>query len=341
MLFDFGQKALGKLAVATLSLAYLGLAVCGNLILAGILLVLSPIFREHGGFSECFYFVWMTFHLRAYGEVTTTSKAGGIIRLIVVIIGSLCWVAPLSVVARRCVLEESNRLFSSGPGAGYQAMLTKVARSIVLPYSSCLIAIVILAGVYHAAADQESCDEMDQCIYGNDLRLLLETFHGASYGDRLPTSTGQRVVACVVASLGYLWRQIAVLLLLVGIDQKAVAKRYALALVVGFACFAIVGCPCLAAVNVASSLSSEPEKNFGISFYYIWMTYNGRAYGDVAPQGSAGKELVGFLAALTGNLGWVWPLLLVMRSSLLQSLSDSVRTAPQPDVIGALGPTSA
>jgi hypothetical protein len=90
---------------------------------------------------------------------------------------------------------------------------------------------------------------------------------------------------------------------------------------------ALIGCLIFAALNIAvggndsgRSSSCLSECNYATSLYYTWMAYHGRSYGEVSPNmDHAGESVVAVLIVMMGNMGWVFPLLLAVRESVLEA----------------------
>merc|ERR1712032_468295 len=153
----------------------------------------------------------------------------------------------------------------------------------------------------------------------------------------IPHNGGQRFAACIVAALGYLWRQLVLILLLTRINQSRLARKYAKAVCISYASLAGFGCLMFAALNIAvggqapdqsSSCLSESECSYATSLYYTWMSYHGRSYGDVSPDmDHAGESAVAVLIVMMGNMGWVFPLLWAVRESILEAVRSTVHPA--------------
>ncbi|CAE7649642.1 unnamed protein product [Symbiodinium sp. CCMP2592] len=343
LLFQMKQKSLLRLAATSLAVWYVTTALVGNLLLSALMLIREDDAVEDVGheaepsYGIWLYFAWMTYHLRAFGEVSPHGFVQDLVSLLIVMMGSLCWVLPLFTVARQTVLDPGASLFSSGPNGQFKPLCRRAVQAVALPYGCCVIVLLILAGIYFALCTADECSVTEYIGYGGALHLLWTTFHGATWGHVSPEGGVQQAVACIVASLGYLWRQLVLLLLLRSINQREIARKYTGALLGTYSCFALLGNLILAAVVLAVDMNSVGG-SYGTSLYYAWMTYHGRAYGEYAPM-SAGGEAIAALLACLGNLGWVWPLLLVVRSSVLATVLSTVvpmESAPQAaQVVGA------
>merc|ERR1712032_15803 len=157
----------------------------------------------------------------------------------------------------------------------------------------------------------------------------------------IPHNGGQRFAACIVAALGYLWRQLVLILLLTRINQSRLARKYAQAVCISYASLAGFGCLMFAALNIAvggqapdQSSSCLSECSYATSLYYTWMSYHGRSYGDVSPDmDHAGESVVAVLIVMMGNMGWVFPLLWAVRESILEAVPSTVRPAADASVI--------
>jgi len=75
--------------------------------------------------------------------------------------------------------------------------------------------------------------------------------------------------------------------------------------------------------------------DFGVAFYYVWMVFHARAYGEISPVSDA-DHVVGAFIGLAGAFCWIVPLLLVARKAVLDVVLSKVTTAEhqQPEVIG-------
>lgn len=282
MFVCMSQDSLAFMAAKAFWLAYFCTALLANFILAAGLSADCLAAEESWMSEKCdygsqLYFAWMTFHLRAYGEVAPTGPGSNFISLIIVMFGSLCWVVPLFTVARIC------------------------------------FGIIMLFAVLWAAMCSGGCYDAAciDCDFGNVFHVLLSTFHGATWGHLYPRWPFEQFLACVVASMGYLWRQVVLLLLLLQIDQHQIALKYAKALLVTYFLFAVLGNLIVSGLNTAAA---EAEENWGYGniLYYTWMSYHGRAYGEYYPMGAAQE----FLACVMTATGHLEPRTLVVRRCL-------------------------
>lgn len=123
MFVCMSQDSLAFMAAKAFWLAYFCTALLANFTLAAGLSADCLAAEESWMSEKCdygsqLYFAWMTFHLRAYGEVAPTGPGSNFISLVIVMFGSLCWVVPLFTVARKtgrdCSLLALKGL--SGPG---------------------------------------------------------------------------------------------------------------------------------------------------------------------------------------------------------------------------------
>merc|ERR1712032_1743032 len=143
----------------------------------------------------------------------------------------------------------------------------------------------------------------------------------------IPHNDGQRFAACIVATLGYLWRQLVLILLLTRINQRKLARKYATAVCISYACMAGFGCLIFAALNIAVG-GQASDHSYATSLYYTWMSYHGRSYGEVSPNmDHAGESVVAVLIVMMGNMGWVFPLLLALQESIQEAVLSVVRPA--------------
>lgn len=318
------QVPLLQLTGSAFAITYMCLSVVGNLLFAGILSGLESTCGENPcPLSALFYYTWMTFHMRAFGDISPTGDASFAVGSLVAMLGHLCWAIPLLAIARNTVLDPNERLFSSGPNGGFKGLLKKTGIAVLLPYGVFVCMMLVLAGVYEATADIK-------LGYGTSLLLVWSTFHGAAWGHIAPVTNGQRAVACLAASGGYLWRQIVLVLLLRAVDHGSLAAKFAKALTASYVVLALLGSFILAGINLGVGAGGD----YGTSLYYVWMTYHGRSYGDYHPEG-LGEDIVAIAVVMIGNLGWVCPLVLVIRASVLLTVVSSVSTGPAPTVIGA------
>merc|ERR1712032_1267339 len=181
LLTHMKQLALRRLVAVTLVASYVCLALIGGLVMAGcIMAAISSENREHDlSYGDYFYFVWMTFHMRAYGDILPPSAfVATALSVITAMAGNMCWALPLLVVVRRTLLDPGAMLFSTGPEGGFKAWCAKAAFAIALPYILCFVLILLLTAIFNAVQDQDSCK---QCGFGDDFSMLLATFHGAAW----------------------------------------------------------------------------------------------------------------------------------------------------------------
>jgi len=330
------QLVLMRLVAVTLVTSYVSLALIGSLVMAGFIMATTS--SEHGDhdfeYGDYFYFVWMTFHMRAYGDILPPSAAvGTALSVITAIAGNMCWALPLLVVVRRTLLDPGAMLFSTAPEGGFQGWFAKAAFAIALPYVLCFMLILLLAAIYHTVQDEDLCESENSCGFGDDFSVLLATFHGATWGHIVPSNDGQRFAACIVATLGYLWRQFVLILLLTRMNQSKLARKYATAVCISYACMAGFGCLIFAALNIAVGGQASGH-GYATSLYYTWMSYHGRSYGEVSPNmDHAGESVVAVLIVMMGNMGWVFPLLLAIRESILEAVLSTVRPAEDAPTI--------
>lgn len=337
MFVCMSQDSLAFMAAKAFWLAYFCTALLANFTLAAGLSADCLAAEESWMSEKCdygsqLYFAWMTFHLRAYGEVAPTGPGSNFISLVIVMFGSLCWVVPLFTVARKTLLDPGARLFSAGPEGTFRPWCCKAFKAVVLPYLICF-GIIMLFAVLWAAMCSGGCYDAAciDCDFGNVFHVLLSTFHGATWGHLYPRWPFEQFLACVVASMGYLWRQVVLLLLLLQIDQHQIARKYAKALLVTSFLFAVLGNLIVSGLNTAAA-EAEENCGYGNILYYTWMSYHGRAYGEYNPIGAA-QEFLACVTTATGHLAWVVPLLLVVRSSVLSAVLSTVR--PAEDAPGA------
>eukprot|EP00435_Cladocopium_sp_Y103_P028602 s41_g7.t1 len=275
------QESLALMAGKGFCLAYFCTALLANFILAAGLSVdcvasHSTWMSDQCGYGSQLYFAWMTFHLRAYGKVAPTGPVSNVISLVIVMFGSLCWVVPLFSVARKTLLDPGAQLFSSGPEGTFRPWCCKAFKAVVLPYLICF-GIILLFSIVWATMCSGGCSDAEciDCDFGNVFHVLLSTFHGATWGHLYPSWPVEQFLACVVASMGYLWRQVVLLLLLRQIDQHRIAGKYAKALLVTYFLFAVLGNLIVAGLNMAAAVDGE-DWGYGNFLYYTWMSYHGR-----------------------------------------------------------------
>eukprot|EP00929_Paragymnodinium_shiwhaense_P078825 TRINITY_DN40896_c0_g1_i1.p1 TRINITY_DN40896_c0_g1~~TRINITY_DN40896_c0_g1_i1.p1 ORF type:complete len:193 (-),score=21.45 TRINITY_DN40896_c0_g1_i1:776-1354(-) len=170
------------------------------------------------GYGDFVYYAWMTFHMRASGDLYPIGLASEVLSLLIVLAGNTCWVLPLMFVARKTVLDPAALLFSAGDDGRFKILLPRAFKSVVLPYFTCLILCLLLSCIGYASAG-EDCDHFDdygddydehgdyvpgECTFGGNFYMLLTTFHGATWGHIYPWSHGQIFACAVMASAGYL-----------------------------------------------------------------------------------------------------------------------------------------
>lgn len=75
--------------------------------------------------------------------------------------------------------------------------------------------------------------------------------------------------------------------------------------------------------------------DFGIAFYYVWMLFHARTFGEISPHSEADHVLGAFIT-FCGALCWIVPLLWVARKSIMDVAIGKVASIdePQPTVVG-------
>jgi hypothetical protein len=115
---------LANIAAAALSLTYILLVTIGNITFAGIIVASDgPLCRasqqlrsewdiaaeETGEVDGCFfggvfYYVWLSFHSRAYGDLIPAATLEDVVSVCVVVASASCWLVPILTVLRRASL---------------------------------------------------------------------------------------------------------------------------------------------------------------------------------------------------------------------------------------------
>jgi hypothetical protein len=368
-----GQSSLARLGSVALVVAYGALAVAGNLALAGALVVVAGGAEYSPGesFGKGIYFAWMTFHSRSYGDLAPASVAEDTVTCFIVFAGTFGWLAPLLLVARTAALNTARHL--QDPVAG-KTLLMPALMATFSPYFANFVILLILAGIY-TASDPSICtldceeglcpdmsDTSQKCGFGPGLFILLTTFHGNAFGHYLPSTHGQVAMACIAAALGFLWRHGIVILLLRAAGQPMLAKQSAIVFGVTYLSLAVLGNFVLAAavVGVCSGgpicsgshnlqrlwssghvedmdLALVPAEgcNFGVVFYYMWMTFHGRAYGEIVPVTTA-EEVLSLCSVVSGACCWTIPVLIMVRRTSLVGVLQEVTSGAPPTVLGVV-----
>lgn len=336
------QKTLAKLGGLALLTLYLSLAFVGNLVFAAMIPPDGLCKGGEGGgcgsFNARFYFAWQTFHLRAYGDLSPEKESTGsfLISLFIAMSGSFCWLAPMLMISRRSAIRSPSQRLLSNLEGGFRTILRRAAFAILLPYAVCLFVLLVLLGIY-VSADPTECDydcDRDRSSY---FLLLLTTFHGVTYGHLVPVTGVQQAVVCIVASMGYLLRQVVLALLLRSVSQFALVRRQVLILSANYILWAVVGCSVLAALNgeiaTRGSPACDDECRYSSSFYYIWMSFHGRPYGDLHPV-STREKMIALVTVTLGHIAWAVPLVAMLRLSVLCTVLETSSEKAEPEIIG-------
>jgi hypothetical protein len=206
--------------------------------------------------------------------------------------------------------------------------MLKLAEDIVLPYMSCFCSILLLT-LLASVLPQPRNEDGTEADFGTLFWLHLTSFHGGTWGHVIPVSPVQRAIACVIASGGYMWRQIVFVLLLRQINQAANAKRYCRALAGGYLISSLGGCLLLAAINFGIGAHSAFD-HFAHFMYFTWMSYHVRGHGELAPNTSRPAEaLIAVIIVAAGNIAWVYPFVIVINTSLMHTtLATGVTVKP-------------
>jgi len=293
-----------------------------------------------------FYFVWMSFHARPYGDLHPTRPSEEFVVTLVLFCSTLAWALPVLLVARRYVFD--SQIFPPERSWSMPATL----KAIVAPYAVCFSLLVALAGIGASSCTEER--EYSMCQYDRALFVLISTFHGACWGHIIPRTAEQAFTSCVAASLGYLWRPVMVLLILRIAAQSGFARFGAKLFLWSYVSFAFIGNLVFAGVSVSLGGQSDDWTfcnkvkhtaktwkeeasgcDFGVAFYYVWMVFHARAYGEISPVSDA-DHVVGAFIVLAGAFCWIVPLLLFARKAVLDVVLSKITTVenPQPEVIG-------
>lgn len=338
-----GQDKLAKHGALALGLLYLLLTLPVNLVISIVMVVGDGTMAEEG-IGRAFYFLWMTFHSRCYGDLVPNSALEDVCTIMVQLAGTAAWLVPLLIVARSAALNTARRLQSPVPG---KTLLQDSLAATLLPYLINGIAILILSGIY-VTLDPDDCNE--DCGYGNALFLLLTTFHGNAFGHTYPRTHGQAVVASIIASLGFLWRHVVAILVLRVVRQPVLAKIAGVALSLTYILLAVFfnlafagiivasdGHLCRASQRLRSEWDNAAEETggcfFGGIFYYIWLSFHSRAYGELTADATL-EDLVSVVVVVASALCWLVPIFAVLRQASIIGILQEVTSGAPPTVLG-------
>ena len=195
--------------------AYLG-CIGGLCVMAALLTAIEPSDAQTCGYdnSECplsslgngFWFVWVTFHACAYGDILPQTDTGRVI-------AALCSGAGYLFFVFVCLTAFVALQQPSGTAAAVlrQAVLERFKKC--LPSYGAVVAGIIVLGVFFDAANAvESADENEDMPTLQGIFFAWNTFHHSSYGDRYPQTALGKLVAALVMCSGYFFPPYAIAL---------------------------------------------------------------------------------------------------------------------------------
>lgn len=341
------QEKLAKRGALAIVSLYSVLSLPGNLIIS-IIMTLGDGGMAEEGIGRVFYFSWMTLHSRSYGDIYPHSGLEDICTIIVQLAGSAVWLFPLLIVVRSAACNTVSWLQSPVRG---KTLLHDFVVASLFPYF--IASILFFSGIY-MLLDPQDCDEWNSaCGYDNALFLLLTTFHGNTFGHMLPRTDGQAAVACIIAALGFLWRHVVAISVLRIAQQPVLAKIAAVALCLTYTFLAFAGNLAFTGIIVASDgplctasqrLRSEWDNAteatgerdgcfFGGIFYYVWLSFHGRAYGELT-AGSTLEDTVSVCVVVSNASCWLVPLLAVLRRASFIGILEGVPSCAPATMLG-------
>ena len=175
---------------------YVG-CIVGLAVMAALLVAIEPATEtdpesQFGGWSDGFWFVWVTFHSCAYGDILPTTDTGRII-------AALCSGAGYLFFIFVCLTTFIASQQPSGtPAATLRASVIEGFKRGLPAYGCVLLGLVVL-GIFFDASDavEYSGDTNVDMPTLEGIFFAWNTFHHASYGDRYPVTS----LGCLVAGL--------------------------------------------------------------------------------------------------------------------------------------------